>query len=258
MQVALKSCRQRVDAGYQAWQYIMRTYKAIDDLYISQLEKKLTNIRMGGARIGDRVLQSSATSFGQFADDRRRLLGGVVCHSYHPWPPSGYNLMRRMLTVPGTREALNEDSLSSHIIQDEFMQESERPAELLPQAKYVAPAKQGRQQGQRGKSAGGGGGNSSKAPTAGSRRKVEIAAAVARSDDDRDANRRKGEGGHRRRDNQPRKEKQASKTSSTKNGDSSGGNARGEEASCSMVGVVEPTISLALEASEDFKVVAVL
>ncbi|CAI7899734.1 unnamed protein product [Closterium sp. NIES-54] len=76
------------------------------------------------------------------------------------------------------------------------------------------------------------------------------------SDDDRDANRRKGDGGRRRPDNQPRKEKQASNTSSTKDAESSGGNARGEEAWCSMVGVVEMTISLALEVGEDSKAVA--
>ncbi|CAI7835793.1 unnamed protein product [Closterium sp. NIES-53] len=77
--------------------------------------------------------------------------------------PLGYNLMRRMLTVFGTHETLNEDSLSSHIIQDGFMQEFERSTELLPQAKYVAPTEQGRQTGQRGKSGGGrgGGGKSS-------------------------------------------------------------------------------------------------
>ncbi|CAI7733757.1 unnamed protein product [Closterium sp. NIES-53] len=75
------------------------------------------------------------------------------------------------------------------------------------------------------------------------------------SDDDRDANHRRSDGGHRCRDNQSRKEKQASETASTKDANSSGGNARGEEASCSMVGVVEPTILLALEAGKDFKAV---
>ncbi|CAI7781939.1 unnamed protein product [Closterium sp. NIES-54] len=145
---------------------------------------------------------------------------------------------------------------------------------------------QGRQQEQRGKSGGGSGGSSSNAKStegvdrgksvkggdrtsSGSRREgccCYICDAPNHLsydcpdhdefDDDRDANCRKGDGGHRCRDNQPRKEKQASKTSSTKDADSSGGNAHGEEASCSMVGVVEPTISLALEAGEDFKVVA--
>ncbi|CAI7785885.1 unnamed protein product [Closterium sp. NIES-53] len=162
-----------------------------------------------------------------------------------------------------------------------------RAAHLLTfMVHYVAPAKQGRQQEQRGKSGGGSGGSSSNAKStegvdrgksvkggdrtsSGSRREgccCYICDAPNHLsydcpdhdefDDDRDANCRKGDGGHRCRDNQPRKEKQASKTSSTKDADSSGGNAHGEEASCSMVGVVEPTISLALEAGEDFKVVA--
>ncbi|CAI7756738.1 unnamed protein product, partial [Closterium sp. NIES-54] len=143
----------------------------------------------------------------------------------------------------------------------------------------------GRQQGQRGKSGGGGGWKSSNAKSIEGADRGKSTKGGARegggshregrrcyicdapdhlsydcpdrdeSDDDRDANRRKGDGGGRRRDNQLRKEKQASKTSSTKDADSSGGNARGKEASCSMVGVVEPTISLALEAGEDFKAV---
>ncbi|CAI7914103.1 unnamed protein product [Closterium sp. NIES-54] len=162
--------------------------------------------------------------------------------------PLGYNLMRRMLTIPNTRETLNEDSLSSHIIQDEFMQEPERPAK---DTDYGKSAKGGDR---------GGGGSRREG------RRCYICDAPDHllydcpnrdeSDDDRDANRRKGAGGRRRRDNQPCKEKHASKTSSTKDADFSGGNARGEEASCSMVAMVEPTILLALEASEDFKAAA--
>ncbi|CAI7905238.1 unnamed protein product [Closterium sp. NIES-54] len=54
-----------------------------------------------------------------------------------------------------------------------------------------------------------------------------------------------------------RKEKQTSKkTSSTKDVDHSCGKGRGNgEASCSMVGMVEPTVSLAPKASKDFQVV---
>ncbi|CAI7930389.1 unnamed protein product [Closterium sp. NIES-54] len=58
--------------------------------------------------------------------------------------------MRRMLAMPDARESVNEDTLSSQIINDEFMQESERTAELLPQANNVATTKKGRQQGQQG------------------------------------------------------------------------------------------------------------
>ncbi|CAI7748452.1 unnamed protein product [Closterium sp. NIES-54] len=57
-----------------------------------------------------------------------------------------------------------------------------------------------------------------------------------------------------RRDAKPRKEKQTSKkTSSTKDVDNSSGKSRGDgEASCSMVDIAEPTVSLAPEAGEDF------
>ncbi|CAI5506249.1 unnamed protein product [Closterium sp. Naga37s-1] len=263
----VKSCRLRVDAGYQAWQYIMRTYKATDDLYISQLEKKLTNIRMGE--------QESAT---EYCNRARRVLANLrmagVDYSVASYVthvisglPSGYNLMRRMLTIPGTREILNEDSFSTHIIQDEFMQEFERPAELLPHANYVAPAKQGRQQGQRGQSDGGGGWKSSNAKSTG-------AEGADRGKSAKGGDR--GGGGSRREgrrcyicdapdhlswwpssSRQPAAQREAGvEDVLTKDADSSGGNALGEEASCSMVGVVEPTISLALEAGEDFKAVA--
>ncbi|CAI7894634.1 unnamed protein product [Closterium sp. NIES-54] len=126
VQVALKPCRLRVDAGYQAWQYIMHTYKATDDLYISQLEKRLATICMGE--------QESGT---EYCNRARRILANMqmagfeysvasyVTHVINGLP-SSYNLMRRMLIMSGARETLNEDSLSSHIIQDEFMQESER------------------------------------------------------------------------------------------------------------------------------------
>ncbi|CAI7891238.1 unnamed protein product [Closterium sp. NIES-54] len=47
VQIALKACRMKVDAGFQVWQFIMRTYMAKDDLYIGQLEQALTNLEMG-------------------------------------------------------------------------------------------------------------------------------------------------------------------------------------------------------------------
>ncbi|CAI7874241.1 unnamed protein product [Closterium sp. NIES-53] len=79
------------------------------------------------------------------------------------------------------------------------------------------------------------------------------------SDED-DIKGRRGRSASRRplRDERPRKEKQAlKKMSSTKDVDSSSGKGRDDgEASYSMVGVVEPPVSLVPEASEDFKVVA--
>ncbi|CAI5480892.1 unnamed protein product [Closterium sp. Yama58-4] len=56
----------------------------------------------------------------------------------------------------------------------------------------------------------------------------------------------------------PRKEKQSNKSTSAKDADSSaGGKGRDDkEASCSLVGVVEPTVSQASEAGEDFQAMA--
>ncbi|CAI7829427.1 unnamed protein product [Closterium sp. NIES-53] len=77
-------------------------------------------------------------------------------------------------------------------------------------------------------------------------------------EDDHKGGRGRSTSRHLRRDKKPRKEKQTPKnSSSTKDVDSSSGKGRGdEEASCSMVGVVELTVSLAPEAGEDFYAVA--
>ncbi|CAI7793951.1 unnamed protein product [Closterium sp. NIES-54] len=123
----------------------MRTYKATSNLYIGQMEQRLTNIRMG-----EHVLTMEYCNRAQqiLADLRmdgvNYLVASYVTHVIKSLP-MGYNLMRRTMTLPGVRAQLNEDSLASHIIQNEFMQESERPTELHSQAKYVAPTKQGRQ-----------------------------------------------------------------------------------------------------------------
>ncbi|CAI7848445.1 unnamed protein product [Closterium sp. NIES-53] len=47
VQLVLTSCRERLDAGHQAWHFIQSTYQVRDDLYIAQLEEKMTHIRMG-------------------------------------------------------------------------------------------------------------------------------------------------------------------------------------------------------------------
>ncbi|CAI7897981.1 unnamed protein product [Closterium sp. NIES-53] len=67
-----------------------------------------------------------------------------------------------MMMVLGTRESLDEDSLTSYVIQDEAMQEAKQPTQLLPQASYAAPTKQNHQQGQRGKPGKGGSGGGTK------------------------------------------------------------------------------------------------
>ncbi|CAI7850204.1 unnamed protein product [Closterium sp. NIES-54] len=162
--------------------------------------------------------------------------------------PRSYNLMKRMMMVPVTRESLDEDSLTSYILQGEAMQEAEQPTKLFPLASYATPTKLNRQQEQRGKPGGGGSG--------GGRLAKDV---DEKSDEDDNKGCRARSASRRpRRDAKSRKEKQTAKTtSSTKDIDNSSGKGRGDgEASCSMVGVVEPTVSLVLEAGEDFQAVA--
>ncbi|CAI5514879.1 unnamed protein product [Closterium sp. Naga37s-1] len=158
VQLALRSCRERLDAGHQAWHFILSTYQARDDLYIGQLEEKMTHIRMGE--------QESATDYcnrARWILAEMRMAGAeystasYITHIVKGLPRS-YNLMKRMMTVPGTRESLDEDSITSYILQDEAMQEAEQPTELLPHANYAAPTKLNQQQGQHGKPGGGGSG----------------------------------------------------------------------------------------------------
>ncbi|CAI7915097.1 unnamed protein product [Closterium sp. NIES-54] len=264
VQLALKSCRERLDAGHQAWHFILSTYQVKDDLYIAQLEEKMTHIWMGE--------QESATDY---CNRARRILAEMrmagaeystasyISHLVKGLPRR-YNLMKRMMMVHGTRESLDEDSITSYILQDEVMQEAEQPTELLPQANYAAPTKLNQQQGQRRKSTrdkGRGGG--------GRRRECWIChdpdhlSYECPNGDDSDEDDTKG--GHSRStsrrphgDARPHKEKQTTKkTSSMKDVDNSSGKSRGDrEASCSMVGVVEPMVPLAPEAGEDFQAVA--
>ncbi|CAI7774715.1 unnamed protein product [Closterium sp. NIES-53] len=46
-QIALKSCREYLDAGHRAWHLIESTYQVTDALYIGQLEEQVSHIRMG-------------------------------------------------------------------------------------------------------------------------------------------------------------------------------------------------------------------
>ncbi|CAI7896064.1 unnamed protein product [Closterium sp. NIES-54] len=47
VQIALKLCRDYLDAGHQVWHFIESTYQVTDDLYIGQLEEQMTHLRMG-------------------------------------------------------------------------------------------------------------------------------------------------------------------------------------------------------------------
>ncbi|CAI7898410.1 unnamed protein product [Closterium sp. NIES-54] len=178
-----------------------------------------------------------------------------------------YNLLKRLSLAPSTRAALNEDSLTSYILQDEAMQEAERPSELLAQS--------------------GGGGSSGWKPTkdadkkksakdssrgGGSRRwecwlccdpdHLSFECPDRSDSDDDDAKGGRGRSSSRRPrrgKNQRRKEKQLTKSSTLVKDADSSASAKGrdnKEASCSLVGVVELTVSLAPEAGEDFQAMA--
>ncbi|CAI7737848.1 unnamed protein product, partial [Closterium sp. NIES-53] len=156
VQLALRSCREQLDAGHQAWHFILSMYQVKDDLYIAQLEEKMTHIRMGE--------QDCATDY---CNRARRILAEMrmagaeystasyISHIVKGLSHS-YNLMKRMMMVPGMRESLDEDSITCYILQDEAMREAEQPTELLPQANYAAPMKLNQQQGQHRKQSGSG------------------------------------------------------------------------------------------------------
>ncbi|CAI7815643.1 unnamed protein product [Closterium sp. NIES-54] len=95
-----------------------------DDLYIAQLEEKMTHIGMGE--------QESATDYCNRAQrilaemrmaGAEYLTASYISHIAKGLPRS-YNLMKRMMMVPGTRESLDKDSITSYILQDEAMQEA--------------------------------------------------------------------------------------------------------------------------------------
>ncbi|CAI7731180.1 unnamed protein product, partial [Closterium sp. NIES-54] len=168
---------------------------------------------------------------------------------------------------------------------DEAMQEAERPSEPLAQVNYVTLVKQGGQPRQCEQYVGGG--SSGWKPTKNADKKksakdsgrgggsqcrecwlcgdpdhLSFECPNRNDSNDDDAKGGRGRSGSRRPHrirNQPRKEKHSTRSStSVKDADSSaGGKGREDkEASCSLVGVVEPTVLLAPEASEDFQAMA--
>ncbi|CAI7882443.1 unnamed protein product [Closterium sp. NIES-53] len=155
--------------------------------------------------------------------------------------------MKRLSLASSTRASLNEDSLTLYILQDEAMQEAERPSELLAQVNCVAPVKQGGRPGQRGQS--GGGGSSGWKPTKDADKK-KLA-----KDSDR--------GGSRRREcwlcgNPNHLSFVCPDRSDSDDDETKGGLGRAKR----QGGVVlagqrwEPTVSLAPEAGEDFQAMA--
>ncbi|CAI5949414.1 unnamed protein product [Closterium sp. NIES-65] len=207
VQIALKWCQEYINAGHWAWHFIESTYQVTDDLFIAQLEGQLTHMRMGD--------EESATDY---CNRARRILATIrmagaqystasyITHVMQGLS-SSYNLLKRVSMAPSTRATLNEDNLTSYILQDEAIQEAERDSD---------------------------------------------------DDDAKGGRGRSGSRRPRRGGNQPCKEKQSTTSTSANDADSAvGGKGRDDKtASCSLVGVVEPTISLAPEAGEDFQAVA--
>ncbi|CAI7883930.1 unnamed protein product [Closterium sp. NIES-53] len=251
-----------LDAGHQAWHSIESTYQITNDLYIGQLEEQLMHLRMGE--------QETATDY---CNQAWRLLAtmwmtGVqyLTTSYDTHVlkglPSSYNLIKRLSVVPGTRATLNEDSLTSYILNDE---QGGRPGQLGQSgsdgsggerpAKDADKHKAARESGQGG----------------GSRRRecrlchihdhlsFECPDRSDFDDGDSKGGRERSAVGRPHWGSNLGMEKQSTKSlTSAKNIDSSpGGKERGDkQASCSLVGVVEPTVSLAPEAGKDFQAVA--
>ncbi|CAI7774882.1 unnamed protein product [Closterium sp. NIES-54] len=256
VQIALKWCREYLDAGHRAWHFIESTYQVTDDLFIAQLEGQLTHLRMGD--------EETATDY---CNRARRILATIrmagaqystalsVTHVMQGLSRS-YNLLKRLSMAPSTRTTLNEDNLASYILQDEAMQEAERSQELLAQAKFIAPAKQGGRPGGQG-----GGGRCRECWLCGDPDHLSFECPDRSDSNDDDTKGGRGRSGSRRPrrgGNQPRKEKQSTTSTSAKDADSSaGGKARDDKAaSCSLVGVVESIVLLVPEAREDFQAVA--
>ncbi|CAI7833485.1 unnamed protein product [Closterium sp. NIES-53] len=252
MQIALKSCREYLDTGHRAWHFIESTYQVTDALYIGQLEEQLSHIRMG-----------KEETAADYCNRARRILTtmsmAVVHYSTASYLThviegltSSYSLLKLLSLAPSTRATLNEDSLTSKVV-------DRGNARSL--AAVVAMAGSRPKDVDKMKSA--------KDSGRGEIRRRECwqcgnpdhlsFECPGRSDFDDDYAKggygRSGSRRPRRGKNQPRKEKQSTKSStSAKDANSSaGGKGRDDkEASCSLVGIVKPTVSLAPEAGEDF------
>ncbi|CAI7804365.1 unnamed protein product [Closterium sp. NIES-53] len=229
VQLALKSCRERQDAGHHAWHFILSTYQVRDDLYIEQLEEKMTHIRMG---------EESVSDYCNRARRRMRMAGAEYSTASYisqivKGLPHGYNLMKRVMMVPGMRGGGSGGGRSTNDVD-----------------KKRSTRDKGR----------GGGDRRQDCWICGDPDHLSYECLDRDDNDEDDSKGGRGRSTSRRprRDAKPRKEKHTSKkTSSTKDVDNSSGKGRGDgEASCSMVGVVEPTVSLALEAGEDFQAMA--
>ncbi|CAI7844310.1 unnamed protein product [Closterium sp. NIES-54] len=116
VQIALKSCREHLDADHRALHFIESTYQVTDDLFIGHLEGQLTHLGMGD--------QETATDY---CNRARRILTTIrmattqysmasyVTHTMQGLP-SNYNLLKWLSMAPSTRATLNEDTLTLYIL----------------------------------------------------------------------------------------------------------------------------------------------
>ncbi|CAI7928533.1 unnamed protein product [Closterium sp. NIES-54] len=100
VQIALKWCREYLDAGHRAWHFIESTYQVTDDLFIAQLEGQLTHLHMGD--------EETATDY---CNRARRILATIrmagaqystasyVTHVMQGLS-SSYNLLKRLSMAP--------------------------------------------------------------------------------------------------------------------------------------------------------------
>ncbi|CAI7914526.1 unnamed protein product [Closterium sp. NIES-54] len=210
VQIALKSCREYVDAGHRAWHFIESTYQVTNALYIGQLEEQLSHIRMGE--------EETATDY---CNRARQILATMRMAGVHYSMAS----LAAVVAVAGSqpRTPTRRSRRRIAVVEEEVHDGS---------AGYAATPIT----------------SPSSAPTA-----------VTPTTTTQGEAARVGSRRPRRGRNQPRKEKKSTKSStSAKDADYIvGGKGRDDkEASCSLVGIVEPTVSLAPDAGEDFQAMA--
>ncbi|CAI7731958.1 unnamed protein product [Closterium sp. NIES-54] len=183
-----------------------------------------------------------------------------------------YNLLNRLSLAPITRAKLNEDSLTSYILQDEAMQEAEQPSELCAQSGGSGssgwkPTKDADKKKLAKDSGRGGGSRRRERWLCGDPNHLSFECHNRSDSDDVDTKVGRWRSGSRR----PRRGRcyvmlsfaftsvclpsyVRVQTLGGSADSSAGGKGRDDkEASCSLVGVMEPTVSLAPEAGEDFQ-----
>ncbi|CAI7753440.1 unnamed protein product [Closterium sp. NIES-54] len=99
----------------------MSTYQATDDLYIGQLEEHLTHLWMGEQELAADYYNRARRLLTEMRMAGIEYAATLYITHVVKGLPSSFNLMNRLMVVPGTHESLDEDSLTSYIIRDEAM-----------------------------------------------------------------------------------------------------------------------------------------